>query len=54
MHSNLFTDVLMLARYLSREPKDIQQYIVNHLEYTLARSRFNSDKFAAYQATAYR
>lgn len=48
-----FADYL-LPRYLSTEPDDIQQYIVNHLEYTLARSRFNSDFFSAYQATAFR
>jgi glycogen phosphorylase len=31
----------------------MEQFIVNHIEYTLARSRFNIDDFAAYSATAY-
>ena len=34
--------------------KDIQQYICNHIEYTLARTRYNLDKFAVYQATSLR
>jgi len=43
----------MMSSYLSTEPLDIQQFIVNHIEYTLARSRHNFDFFSAYKATAY-
>eukprot|EP01099_Mayorella_cantabrigiensis_P001030 TRINITY_DN1429_c0_g1_i2.p1 TRINITY_DN1429_c0_g1~~TRINITY_DN1429_c0_g1_i2.p1 ORF type:complete len:929 (-),score=217.90 TRINITY_DN1429_c0_g1_i2:96-2783(-) len=43
----------MMSSYLSTEPFDIQQFIVNHIEYTLARSRHNFDFFSAYKATAY-
>ena len=42
----------LMATYLSRDVKDIQQYICNHIEYTLARTRYNLDKFAIYQATS--
>lgn len=31
----------------------IQEDIVNHVEYTLARSRVNFDNFEAYQATSF-
>lgn len=42
----------MMATYLSRDPVDIQQYICNHVEYTLARTRFNIEGWATYMATA--
>lgn len=43
----------LMGSYLSSEPSEIEQNIVNHLEYTLARSRFNFDDSAAYHATAF-
>eukprot|EP00186_Timspurckia_oligopyrenoides_P001892 CAMPEP_0182447844 /NCGR_PEP_ID=MMETSP1172-20130603/20770_1 /TAXON_ID=708627 /ORGANISM="Timspurckia oligopyrenoides, Strain CCMP3278" /LENGTH=876 /DNA_ID=CAMNT_0024644449 /DNA_START=19 /DNA_END=2649 /DNA_ORIENTATION=- len=43
----------LMSQYLSREPQAIQRQIVNHVEYTLARTRYNFDLFGAYQATAY-
>jgi len=43
----------LMSSYLSVQPRDISQYIVNHIEYTLARSRTNFNDFAAYQACAY-
>eukprot|EP00184_Porphyridium_aerugineum_P001152 CAMPEP_0184693550 /NCGR_PEP_ID=MMETSP0313-20130426/1734_1 /TAXON_ID=2792 /ORGANISM="Porphyridium aerugineum, Strain SAG 1380-2" /LENGTH=879 /DNA_ID=CAMNT_0027151647 /DNA_START=531 /DNA_END=3170 /DNA_ORIENTATION=+ len=43
----------LMSQYLSREPEAIQRQIVNHVEYTLARTRYNFDSFGAYQATAY-
>lgn len=39
--------------YIKNDVLSIQQSIVNHAEYTLARSRFNFDDFEAYQAAAY-
>lgn len=39
--------------YIKNDVLSIQQSIVNHAEYTLARSRFNFDDFEAYQATAF-
>jgi starch phosphorylase len=33
--------------------KSIQRQIVNHIEYTLARDRFNFDNHGAYLAAAY-
>lgn len=43
----------MMKSYLSKEPNDVAQFIVNHIEYTLARFRSNFDEIAAYLATAY-
>jgi len=42
----------LLAEYIDSEPTTIQKQIVSHVEYTLARTRFNFDKNAAYRATA--
>ncbi|KAA8495610.1 Glycogen phosphorylase 1 [Porphyridium purpureum] len=42
----------LMSQYLSREPQAIQRQIVNHVEYTLARTRYNFDAFGAYQATS--
>jgi len=42
-----------MASYLSPEPKDILQFIANHVEYTLARSAYNIDTFGVFQATSY-
>ncbi|GMH36665.1 hypothetical protein BSKO_04538 [Bryopsis sp. KO-2023] len=49
------TDTLytLMDTYIRNDVLSIQQSIVNHAEYTLARSRFNFDDFEAYQATAY-
>jgi len=43
----------LMSQYLSREPEAIQRQIVNHVEYTLARTRYNFDAQGAYQATAF-
>ncbi|XP_049850841.1 glycogen phosphorylase 1-like [Schistocerca gregaria] len=43
----------LMKSYLSQDPNDIAQFIVNHIEYTLARFRSNFDEIAAYLATAY-
>lgn len=42
-----------MKSYIGADKKSIQRSIVNHVEYTLACTRFNFDDFAAYQATAY-
>jgi len=41
-----------MKSYLGTGTKDIQRQIVNHVEFTLARTRFDFDNFGAYQATA--
>ena len=38
--------------YLPRDPKSIQKSIVTHIEYTLARTRFDLDKHELYQGAA--
>lgn len=43
----------LMGSYIGHDKKSIQRSIVNHVEYTLACTRFNFDDFAAYQATAY-
>eukprot|EP00029_Vermamoeba_vermiformis_P007668 TRINITY_DN337_c0_g1_i1.p1 TRINITY_DN337_c0_g1~~TRINITY_DN337_c0_g1_i1.p1 ORF type:complete len:916 (+),score=254.59 TRINITY_DN337_c0_g1_i1:272-2749(+) len=42
-----------MESYLSTEIPDIEQFIVNHVEYTLARSRMDFDDEGAFQATAF-
>jgi starch phosphorylase len=42
-----------MQSYLGADTKSIQRQIVNHVEYTLARTRFDFDNFGAYQAAAY-
>jgi len=39
--------------FLANDQDTIQKSIIDHVEYTLARTKFNFDSFAAYQATAY-
>lgn len=41
-----------MKSYLGTSKDQIQRQIVNHVEYTLARTRFDFDNFGAYQATA--
>eukprot|EP00210_Caulerpa_lentillifera_P000038 g37.t1 len=43
----------LMDTYIKNDVLSIQQSIVNHAEYTLARSRFNFDNQEAYQATAF-
>ena len=43
----------LMSSYLGSDVKSIQRQIANHVEYTLARTRFNFDNFGAYQAAAY-
>jgi starch phosphorylase len=43
----------LMKSYLGNDIKSIQRNIVNHVEYTLARTRFDFDNFGAYQAAAY-
>mmetsp|Transcript_13763 Transcript_13763/g.28238 ORF Transcript_13763/g.28238 Transcript_13763/m.28238 type:complete len:880 (-) Transcript_13763:992-3631(-) len=42
----------LMSQYLARDVTSIQRQVVNHVEYTLARTRYNFDALAAYQATA--
>ena len=42
-----------MSSYIGGDERSIQRSIVNHVEYTLARTRFNFDNMGAYQATAY-
>jgi starch phosphorylase len=41
-----------MSSYIGSDKKSIQRSIVNHVEYTLARTRFNFDNFGAYQAAS--
>jgi len=43
----------LMSSYIGSDKKSIQRSIVNHVEYTLARTRFNFDNFGAYQAASY-
>jgi starch phosphorylase len=43
----------LMKSYLGNDIQSIQRQIVNHVEYTLARTRFDFDNFGAYQAAAY-
>ena len=43
----------LMSSYIGTDGRSIQRSIVNHVEYTLARTRFNFDNMGAYQATAY-
>ena len=43
----------LMSSYLGTDRGAIQRQIVNHVEYTLARTRFNFDNQCAYQAAAY-
>lgn len=42
----------LMSQYLARDVPAIQRQIVNHCEYTLARTRYKIDNFSAYQASA--
>ena len=43
----------LMKSYLGSDLRSIQRQIVNHVEYTLARTRFNFDNNGCYYATAY-
>lgn len=43
----------LMGSYIGSDQRSIQRSIVNHVEYTLARTRFNFDDKGAYQAAAY-
>lgn len=43
----------LMGNYIPAEKNSVQLSFVNHLEYTIARSRFNYDAFSAYLATSY-
>lgn len=43
----------LMQSYLGTDTKSIQRQIVNHVEYTLARTRFDFDNFGAYQAASF-
>ena len=43
----------LMGSYLGTDQQSIQRQIVNHVEYTLARTRFDFDNFGAYQAAAF-
>ena len=43
----------LMDTYQGTDPKSIQRSIVNHVEYTLAMTRFNFTNFGCYEATAY-
>lgn len=42
-----------MSSYIGNDKSSIQRSIVNHVEYTLACTRFNFNDFSAYQAAAY-
>jgi len=41
-----------MKTYIGTDQRSIQRSIVNHVEYTLARTRFNFDNFSAFQAAS--
>lgn len=43
----------LMKTYLGSEVSQIERHIVNHVEYTCAKTRFDFTNFNAYQATAY-
>ena len=43
----------LMAEYLDAKPETIQKNVVDHLEYTLAHTRFGNDRNAFYRAAAY-
>ncbi|CAI6006455.1 unnamed protein product [Closterium sp. NIES-64] len=43
----------LMDTYIKNDVLSIQRSIVDHVEYTMARSRYKFDDFEAYQATAY-
>ena len=43
----------LMGSYIGADQRSIQRSIVNHVEYTLARTRFDFDKKGAYKAAAY-
>jgi starch phosphorylase len=43
----------LMSSYIPKDQETIQKSIVNHCEYTLARTRFTFDKKTAYMAAAY-
>lgn len=43
----------LMNSYQGSDKRSIQRSIVNHVEFTLARTRFNFDDFGAYQASAF-
>jgi len=43
----------LMSSYIGSDQKSIQRSIINHVEYTLARTRFNFDNFGAYQAASF-
>ena len=43
----------LMKEYIPAEKSSVQTSFVNHIEYTIARSRFNFDSFSAYLATSY-
>ena len=43
----------LMGSYLGTDTKSIQRQIVNHVEFTLARTRFDFDNYGAYQAAAF-
>ncbi|XP_019078127.1 uncharacterized protein LOC100264186 isoform X2 [Vitis vinifera] len=43
----------LMDRFLSNDPVSLQKDILDHVEYTVARSRFSFDDFEAYQALAH-
>ena len=43
----------LMSSYMGSDKKSIQRQIANHIEYTLARTRFDFNDFTAYQAAAF-
>ncbi len=42
----------LMANYLSNSKEDIEKQIVDHVEHTLAKTRFDFTSFHCYQATS--
>jgi len=49
-HSLLYS---LMDRYLKNDVMSVQESIVNHVEYTMARNRYQFDDFEAYQAASF-
>jgi glycogen phosphorylase len=52
-HALIGTQSLHADTYIKNDILSIEESIVNHVEYTMARSRYKFDDQEAYMATAY-
>lgn len=54
LQSSFLVNLGFYLQSANSDVREIQQYIANHMEFSLGRTRYNLDCFAIYQATAMR